>query len=96
MNFFKALLMSVLFAFASVAVAAGPININTASVEQLTELNGVGEAKAKAIVAYRDEHGAFKSLDQLAEVKGIGLKTVEKNRDMITLAGTKAAPAAKS
>jgi len=96
MNFFKALLMSVLFAFASVAVAAGPVNINTASVEQLTELNGIGEAKAKAIVAYRDEHGAFKSVDQLANVKGIGLKTVEKNRDMITLSGTKPAPAAKS
>ena len=96
MNFFKALMMSVLFAFASLAAATGPVNINTASVEQLTELNGIGDAKAKAIVAYRDEHGAFQSVDQLANVKGIGLKTVEKNREMITLSGTKAAPAAKS
>jgi competence protein ComEA len=96
MNFFKALMMSVLFAFASLAAAAGPVNINTASVEQLTELNGIGDAKAKAIVAYRDEHGAFKSVDQLANVKGIGLKTVEKNREMITLSGTKVASAAKS
>jgi competence protein ComEA len=96
MNFFKALLMSVLFAFATVAAAADPVNINTASVEQLTELNGIGEAKAKAIVAYRDEHGAFKSIDQLANVKGIGLKTVEENREMITLSGTKSEPAAKS
>ncbi len=97
MNFFKSLLLSVLFAFASVAAAAGPVNINTASVEQLTELNGVGEAKAKAIVAYRDEHGAFKSIEQLANVKGIGLKTVEKNRDMISIsAATKPAVASKS
>lgn len=95
MNFFKAILMSLMFAFASLAYA-GPVNINTANVQQLTELNGVGEAKAKAIVAYRDEHGAFKSIEQLANVKGIGLKTVEKNRDMITLSGTKAAPVAKS
>ncbi len=95
MNFFKAILMSLMFAFASLTYAA-PVNINTANVQQLTELNGVGEAKAKAIVAYRDEHGAFKSIEQLANVKGIGLKTVEKNRDMITLSGTKAAPVAKS
>ena len=56
-----------------------------------TALNGVGEAKAEAIVAYREEHGPFKSADQLAEVKGIGLKTVEKNRDLIDL-GSKPAP----
>ena len=96
MKFFKALMLSLMFAFASIAAAAGPVNINTASVEQLVELNGVGPAKAKAIVAYRDEHGAFKSIDQLANVKGIGLKTVEKNREMITLSGAKAAVASKT
>lgn len=93
MNFFKALLMTILFAFASIAGAATPVNINTASVEQLTELNGIGEVKAKAIVAYRTEHGPFKSVDQLANVKGIGLKTVEKNREMISVANAKAANA---
>lgn len=93
MNFFRALLMTILFTFASIAGAATTVNINTASVEQLTELNGIGEAKAKAIVAYRNEHGPFKSVDQLANVKGIGLKTVEKNREMISVANVKAANA---
>jgi competence protein ComEA len=48
-------------------------------------------AKAKLIVDYRTAHGAFKSMDELTNVKGIGLKTVEKNRDYIKLGG--AAPA---
>jgi len=95
MNLFKSLMLSLMLALASFAAVAGPVNINTATVEQLTELNGVGEAKAKAIIAYRDEHGAFKSIDQLANVKGIGLKTVEKNREMISLGNAKPATAAK-
>ena len=47
-----------------------------------------GPSKAEAIVAYRKEHGSFKSPEQLALVKGIGLKTVEKNRDRILLGGS--------
>ncbi len=92
MNTIKALLLSLLFVFAA-AVQAGPVNINTASAEQLTELNGVGLAKARAIVAYREQNGAFKSADQLANVKGIGLKTVEKNRANIAVAAAKPAVA---
>src|SRR5689334_113236 len=89
MNFIKSLLLSLLFAFA--AHAAEPVNINTADAATLaTRLNGVGESKAEAIVAYREEHGAFKTVDQLAQVKGIGLKTVEKNREMLTVGGTPA------
>jgi competence protein ComEA len=80
MNFIKSLLLSLLFAFA--AHAAEPVNINTADAATMAaRLNGVGEAKAEAIVAYREEHGAFRSVDQLAQVKGIGLKIVEKNRE---------------
>lgn len=92
MNTFKAMLLSLLFVFAA-AVEAGPVNINTASAEQLTELNGIGLAKAHAIVAYREQNGAFKTADQLANVKGIGLKTVEKNRASIAVGGAKAAAA---
>ncbi|MGD9584869.1 MAG: ComEA family DNA-binding protein [Lysobacterales bacterium] len=92
MNTFKALLLSLLFVFAT-AVQAGPVNINTASAEQLTELNGIGLVKAQAIVAYREQNGAFKSADQLANVKGIGLKTVEKNRANIAVAAAKPAVA---
>lgn len=95
MNFFKSLLLSLFFAFA--AHAAEPVNINTADAATLaSRLNGVGESKAEAIVAYREEHGAFKSVDQLAQVKGIGLKTVEKNREMLTVGGSPAPRAAQA
>ncbi|WP_025820102.1 ComEA family DNA-binding protein [Shewanella marina] len=61
------------------------VNINTANVEQLQQLKGVGEKKAQAIVAYRKQHGNFKSIDQLAEVKGIGPKLLQKNKGALTL-----------
>lgn len=93
MNFFKSLLLSLFFAFA--AHAAEPVNINTADAATMAaRLNGVGESKAEAIVAYREEHGAFKSVDQLAQVKGIGLKTVDKNRELLTVGGGSAPRAA--
>ncbi|MEO5566532.1 MAG: ComEA family DNA-binding protein [Luteimonas sp.] len=70
------------------AVAGQRVNINTADAATIdTGLLNIGPAKAEAIVAYRKEHGAFKSPEQLAQVKGIGLKTVEKNRDRIVLVG---------
>ena len=63
---------------------AGDININTATAEELAaELKGVGLNKAKAIVAYREQHGRFKSPDELSSVKGIGLRTVDINRESI-------------
>lgn len=69
------------------------VNINTADAAAIDQaLINVGPSKAAAIVAYRKEHGAFRSADQLAEVKGIGLKTVEKNRERIVI-GTVAAAA---
>ncbi|MGI1669201.1 MAG: helix-hairpin-helix domain-containing protein [Neptuniibacter sp.] len=68
------------------------VDINSASAEQLAKnLNGVGPAKAAAIVAYRDTHGPFESVDQLAKVKGIGSGTVEKNRQVIELGTSDAA-----
>ncbi|MFD1009047.1 MULTISPECIES: ComEA family DNA-binding protein [Oceanisphaera] len=60
------------------------ININDANVEQLAMLTGVGAAKAKAIVEYREENGPFDSVDDLAKVSGIGPATVEKNRHLLT------------
>lgn len=74
-------------AFCASAFAAGKVNINTADAATLADgLNGVGPAKAAAIVEYRKANGPFKSADQLASVKGIGLTTVEKNRDAIEIA----------
>lgn len=61
------------------------ININTASAQELVLLNGVGESKAKAIIDYRTSHGQFDSINDLAKVKGIGTKLVEKNKGLITL-----------
>jgi competence protein ComEA len=91
----KSLLLSL--ALSASAFAAGKVNINTADAATIASgLNGVGDAKAAAIVAYREEHGPFKSADGLAQVKGIGLKTVEKNRDMIEVQAAPApAPAPK-
>ena len=52
--------------------AAGKISLNTATVQELTTLTGVGEKTAQAIIAYRDTHGGFTSIDELQQVKGIG------------------------
>lgn len=68
------------------ASAPASVNINTADAAKLAEvLKGVGLAKAEAIVAYRKEHGPFKSAEQLAEVKGVGDKLVLANRDRIVV-----------
>lgn len=62
------------------------VNLNTADAATLQrELAGVGATKAQAIVAYREEHGNFASVDELLEVKGIGEATLEKNRDKLTV-----------
>ncbi len=60
------------------------VDLNTATVEQLADaLHGVGEAKAEAIVAWREENGGFSHIDELVNVRGIGLRTLERNRDRI-------------
>jgi competence protein ComEA len=75
------------------AFAAEKVNVNTADAATLDRvLLNIGPAKAEAIVAHRKANGPFRSLEQLALVKGIGLKTVEKNRDRIVLGGGAAAP----
>ena len=67
-------------------VQAEPVNINTADATALAKsLNGIGPAKAKAIVAYRDKNGPFKSVEQLAMVEGISQKVIDKNRADIKL-----------
>ena len=76
------------------AVHAEPVNINTADATALAKaLNGIGPAKAKAIVSYRDKNGPFKSVDQLAMVEGITQKLIDKNRADIKLGADKATPA---
>jgi competence protein ComEA len=80
--------LAVLIACMPVWVLAGPVNINTADAETISEeLSGVGLAKAKAIVEYRQKHGPFKSPDDLSLVKGIGERTVDLNRANIKVDG---------
>ena len=77
--------------FAVQAFAAEKVNINTADAAAIdAALVNIGPAKAQAIVDYRKANGAFRSAEQLALVKGIGLKTVEKNRDRIVVGGARA------
>ena len=88
----KSIALSLLLATS--AFAADKVNINTADAATLDAvLVNVGPSKAQAIVDYRKANGVFKSAEELAMVKGIGLKTVEKNRDRIVLGGV--SPAAK-
>lgn len=93
----KSLALSLLLAgslLSTSAFAAEKVNINTADAATIDRvLLNIGPAKAEAIVAYRKANGAFRSVEQLALVKGVGLKTIEKNRDRIVVAG--GAPASK-
>lgn len=61
------------------------VNINTDNIEKLCTLSGIGEAKAKAIIEYRNENGRFYSVYDLEKVSGISRKTIEDNIDRLTL-----------
>ena len=59
------------------------VNINTASAEELTRLNGIGPSHAAEILAYRQKNGPFETVEGLMQVSGIGPKTLEKNQGLI-------------
>lgn len=89
-----AILLSVVCLGDSIA-ATTPVNINTADAATLArEMEGIGEAKARAIVEHRQKNGAFRSVDELALVKGIGAKTLENNRSRLTVGSGAARPPA--
>ncbi len=72
--------------FSSQLASAAAVNINTADAATLAaNIIGVGEKRAQAIVNFREEHGPFKSVDELTQVKGIGLKLVDSNRENLTI-----------
>jgi len=84
MKRFTALLAMVLFSI--VAWSGQAVNVNTASAEEIADaLKGVGLSKAEAIVSYRQQNGQFKHIDELVNVKGIGIHTVDVNREFIQL-----------
>ena len=70
-----------------VAPASAGVNINTATMDELVALPGIGPAKAQAIVDYRKANGPFKSVDDLKNVKGIGAKRLEKLRNDVSVGG---------
>lgn len=65
------------------SAAPGLINLNSATEEELTELPGIGPAKAAAVVAHRTENGPFKNIEQLMDVTGIGEKSFEQLKELI-------------
>jgi len=74
------------------AWAAQPVNVNSASAEDIAAaLKGVGLAKAEAIIEYRKTNGKFKHIDELVNVKGIGIRTIDINREFILLDDSKLA-----
>lgn len=88
----KSLLLSMVLA--GWALAMEKVDINTADVATLDRVMvNVGAAKAQAIVDFRQANGPFRSVEELAQVKGIGLATVERNRDVITVSAKASVPA---
>lgn len=77
------------FAFMSAAFA-GQLNLNSATLEELDTLKGVGPVKAQAIVDYRAKNGPFGSVDELDNVPGFGKKTIDNLRDQLTVIGAAA------
>ena len=94
--------INVIFLFLSLFVtnvvyAGYPVNINTADAEEIAEsLDGVGLKKAESIVKYREQIGTFQTLDELANVNGIGKKTLELNRDYLIFTNDQESDAAPS
>ena len=86
MKLFHAFIISIFLVLTSLAVQADPVDINTANAMVISKtLKGIGLKKAQAIVAYREKHGKFKTVEELAKVKGIGKKTVAMNKENLTI-----------
>jgi len=83
--FFLALGLVLAFVGLLPAEETGKVNINNASLEELAQLKRVGPKYAERIIEYRDNHGAFKQVQDLTNVPGIGPKTLEVNKDILTV-----------
>lgn len=78
--------LAMLLLLASMAVFAGPVDINSADANTLAvELKGIGASRAEAIVAYRESNGPFRQVEDLLKVKGVGEKTLEMNRALLLI-----------
>lgn len=84
MDMLRKTLLALLIMLPALSFAGEAININTADKAALMSIKGVGEKRAEAIIAWREQHGLFKSVDDLASVSGIGPAIVEANRENLT------------
>lgn len=82
-NWIMAALLFTGLAFAVHAADDQPVDINSADVVALSSLDGIGETRARAIIEYREQNGGFNHVDELVKVSGIGLATLERNRERI-------------
>ena len=83
MNTLKNIILSTVLVLPFMVCAGEAININTADKDALMSIKGIGEKRAGAIIMYREQNGPFSSVEQLAEIKGIGEVFIEKNRDRL-------------
>jgi len=85
MDTLKAVILAAMLSLSPALSAAQAVNINTASKAELMSVRGIGEKRAEAIIAYRDQNGPFKSVDDLESVQGIGPAILKENRDGLTV-----------
>jgi len=84
MKLIQSVVAAAVFFVAHGLVAGQSVNINEASADELASaLSGIGEARAEAIVEFREEHGPFLSVEDLSLVSGIGDATIDRNRELI-------------
>ena len=83
----KKLFLMIVMLFAIAGIANAGVNINSATQSELEMLQGIGPAKARAIIEYREQNGSFNSINDLKKVKGIGSETIKQLGDNITVGG---------
>ncbi len=86
MKTLKVLALSISLIFSALNISAAPVNVNTADANAISSnLKGIGMVKAQAVIDYRKIHGNFVNTESLTQVKGIGSRTIEKNKEDILL-----------
>ena len=82
------LTLLILFGWTAIPLAgetAGKVNLNTATLEELATLDGIGSSLAERIISFRGENGGFSKIDDLLKVQGVGPKVFEANRERLAV-----------